>query len=423
MIKKYLLSAFLILSSIIFQLVIPSSVSQAAEYVPFRIGVESSTILIEDKSDLENNQKAVFRISGGSPGYLVAELVDLYIDSDGVKRIAPLGATPYSAQDLVTIINPRTSYFAGLEETSLAVEFKFSEDTNLNAPIVGGIRLTLIPFAEFSNSANSGITLQVSGINVFSYLPPGYSITAPFDVSTDLDLSALRLFLTTNEPLFYSLLPNFQSLFHSKNLGFSYSLMNSGEIFQSVETVVSLNKRNFLGSNNEVLVFQDRFINNLLMPNESLNKQMPLTLKTLDQTRNISAIDSFGFYSLTITTTGRLSGEIISTTALNKKFLVLPWKIFVYLFLFIAIRAFIKSRRVKRDVSESVTQEIPIVELDPEIERMLEAIKPVRARKVAKKKAPVKKKQVAKVAKKPVKKIAKKKVAKKAVKKKVKAKS
>jgi len=418
LIKKSLSSAFLILSSIVFQLGIISSGSQAAEYVPFRIGVESSTILIEDKSDLENNQKAVFRLSGGSPGYLVAELVDLYVDSGGVKRITPLGATPYSAQDLVTIINPRTTYLAGLEETSLAVEFKFSEYSDLNTPIVGGIRLTLIPFAEVSNSDNSGIALQVSGINVFSYLPPGYSIAALSEVSANLEISQFRLFLTANEPLFYRFLPSFQRLFNSKNLGFSYSLMNSGEIFQSVETVVSLNKRNFLGSNNEVLVFQDRFINNLLMPNESLNKQVPLTLKTLDQTRNISAIDSFGFYSLTITTTGRLSNEIISTTSLSKNFLVLPWKIFVYLFLFIALRAFIKSRRVKRDVSESVTQEIPIVELDPEIERMLEAIKPVKKKKVAKKKVPVKKKQVAKVAKKPVKKVAK-----KAVKKKVKAKS
>jgi hypothetical protein len=205
----------------------------------------------------------------------------------------------------------------------------------------------------------------------------------------------------------------------------SYQIKNEGNIALSAVNQVTIRKLslNPFSDSEDAVVFDQKDEAVALFPSEFSQKRFPLALVDQRSEIRFPALDPIGVYRVDTVVEGKVVNDLLATTESSTRLIVFPWKIFVYLFLFIAIRAFIKSRRVKRDVSESVTQEIPIVELDPEIERMLEAIKPVRARKVAKKKAPVKKKQVAKVAKKPVKKIAKKKVAKKAVKKRVKAKS
>jgi hypothetical protein len=382
----------------------------------FEIGVIKKDLSFYEYSDLQNDVSVTFTAARGGDGVMVVELVDIYIDKNGKRSIAPLGATPYSAKGYVEIKNNVIPYLSSPDKQQIDVDLKFFDVDQLNSPILGGVRIQRFDNLVAVDSKNEGVEMQVGAVSIFSFTPPGSAgLTG---ANPEVTIDGPNLLLSKSENFAYKLLPNFERFFNSNDLAASFNFANTGNIFFSTDSTLTVSKLQVLDTRKNTVVYEETFRQPIFMPGESRDRSVELTISSDKSPQDINPIDNIGIYKITLKNTAIVDKDTLIEQENSKFFVVFPWKIFVYLFLFIAIRAFVKSRRVKRDVSKSVTQEIPIVEFDPEIERMLEAIKPVKKKKVAKKKTPVKKKRVAKVAKRPVKKVAK-----KAVKKKVKAKS
>jgi hypothetical protein len=373
-------------------------------------------VIFNDLKEAKSGKSFSYRIKGDKPGKIFVELVDIYVDTNNSKKFLALGSTPYSPKNYVFIKKNEFDYQPSVDFQTINIEFYFDNVENLDKSVIGGLKVTAKTYEELEETSKAdGVSVGFSAIGTFSYLPE-----AALGVESDLRVLEKKFVYIGSEFILFRLLPDFKNIVNNNKLAMSYQVKNEGNIALSAFSEVRIKKVNlnpFSDSEDEV-VFDQKDEAVALFPSEFSEKRFPLALVDQRSEIRFPALDPIGVYRVDTVVEGKVVNDLLATTESSERLIVFPWKIFVYLFLFIAIRAFIKSRRVKEVDSESARQEIPIVELDQEIERILEAIKPVKKKRVAKKKAPVKKKQVAKVAKRPVKKVAK-----KAVKKKVKAKS
>ena len=381
----------------------------------YSLGI-SRPVIINDKDGAKSGASFTIRIKGNKPGKIFVKIVDIYVDSSNSKRTLPLGSTPYSPKGFVFAEKNEIDYQPSGEFDNINIRVVFENVEDLDKSIIGGLRVTAKTNEELLKSEQGeGISVGFNAVGTFSYLPEG-----ALGIESDLRVLEKKFDYVGSEFILFRFLPDFKNILNNNKLAISYQIKNEGNIALSAVNQVTVRKVSlnpFSDSEDEV-VFEQKDEAVALFPSEFSEKRFPLALVDQRSEIRFPALDPIGVYRVDTVVEGKVVNDLLATTESSERLIVFPWKIFVYLFLFIAIRAFIKSRRVKEVDSESARQEIPIVELDQEIERILEAIKPVKKKRVAKKKAPVKKKQVAKVAKRPVKKVAK-----KAVKKKVKAKS
>jgi hypothetical protein len=399
---------------LVIAVMIPTSI-WAEQLNPYSLGI-SRPVIINDKDSADSGANFTLRIKGTEPGKIFIEIVDIYVDSSNSKKTLALGSTPYSPKGFVFAEKSEIEYQPSGEFDSVNIRVVFENVEDLDKSIIGGVRVTAKTNEELSKDEKvEGIAVGFNAVGTFSYLPEG-----ALGIEPNLRVLEKKFDYVGSEFILFRFLPDFKNIMNNNKLAISYQIKNEGNIALSAVNQVTIRKvsLNPFNASEEEVVFDQKDEAVALFPSEFSQKRFPLALVDQQSEIRFPALDPIGVYRVDTVVEGKVVNDLLATTESSERLIVFPWKIFVYLFLFIAIRAFIKSRRVKRDVSESVTQEIPIVDLDPEIERMLEAIKPVKKKKVAKKQVPVKKKQVAKVAKKPVKKVAK-----KAVKKKVKAKS
>lgn len=409
---------------------------------PLRVGLGSYTSSTFEVSDLSAVNSVEFRLTDGAPGKIVFDLVDIYIDKNGSRRLSPLGSTPYSPEGLIEILTKDLPYQPTEEVQTISVEFKFSEQVDVDSPLIGGIRLR-VESDNAPSKENSGITVQAAVVNVVSYLPTGYSVSDLTSYQTNLEILNFDLFLSKQESMIYRFLPNFSFLLNSKNLGVNFRFINSGEFFLSTNNVITLKKIQLLRPDQAEVIFTNKTSKSLLMPGEVVDKSVLFEIDATAQQRKFNAIQQYGFYDLELNTTGSLAGTDVVEKSESKRFLVFPWKIiFMTLFLLGLFYLFNQYRDRKQPVTDPVKIEPEIISLVAKnvIQKPKNALRPVATKRSfpkikpasAKRKAVATKKKSTPAKRKPVKKqvaakkpVAKKQIAKKraTVKKKVKARS
>jgi hypothetical protein len=329
-----------------------------------RVGLGSATSRTFEESELNKVHSVEFQLSDGVSGTIVLDLVDIYIDSKGARRLSPLGSTPYSPQGLIEILNQDLPYQPTEELQTVSVDFKFSDQVDLDSPLIGGIRLRVESEAQNESQVESGITLQVGAVNVVTYLPTGYSVSDLMNNETNLKILNFDLFLSKQESIIYRFLPNFSFLLNSKNLGVNFRFINSGEFFLSTNNEITLKKIQLLRPDQSEVIFTNKTNTSVLMPGEVVDKNVPFEIDSAAQQRKFNAIEQYGFYRLEMNTTGSLAGTEVVGKSTTRHFLVFPWKIiFITLFLLGLFYLFNQYRSRKQPVTHPVEIEPELISL------------------------------------------------------------
>jgi hypothetical protein len=274
-----------------------------------------------------------------------------------------LGSTPYSPGGLIEILTKDLPYQPTEEMQTISVDFKFSDQVDLDSPLIGGIRMR-VESENIPSTETPGIAVQAAVVNVVSYLPTGYSVSDLMNNETNLEILNFDLFVSKQESIIYRFLPNFSFLLNSKNLGVNFRFINSGEFFLRTNNEITLKKIQLLRPDQAEVIFTNKTNTSLLMPGEVVDKNVPFEIESSAQQRKFNAIEQYGFYHLEMNTTGSLAGTDVVEKYESKRFLVFPWKIiFITLFLLGLFYLFNQYRSRKQPVTHPVEIEPELISL------------------------------------------------------------
>lgn len=408
---------------------------QAEQINTYSIGISRSVIVTEAQA-LQDGVIFTVRIQGDSPGKIVAEIVDIYVDSNNVKRSLPLGQTPYTPKGFVTIEQNEIDYVPSEEFQNIEIKLKFENIEDLDRSLIGGLKVSAYTDEELSRSDPvEGIGVQVNALGTFSYLPAGV-----VGIESDLSLLELKFEYARDEFLLYKLLPDLSFLLNSNKILQNYQIKNEGNIALSATSNINIYKLGLNPFSREAreLVFDYQSDPRVLLPSQSDTNSVPLAYVDSSTEIRYPALDPIGIYRVETLVEGRVVRDLLSATNTDKVLIIFPWKIFVYVIIFLLLRAYVKTRRSRKLMQLSEDQFLESVKMDKTLDLFLnesldfknlspKVKKP--AKKVATKKSITTKKKSVTTKRKPVKKqivtkkpVAKKRIAKKApVKKRVKA--
>jgi hypothetical protein len=409
--------------------------AQAEQINSYSLGI-SKPIIINETEALRDGIIFKLRIQGDSPGKIVAEIVDIYVDSNNVKRSLPLGQTPYTPQGFVTIEQNEIDYVPSDEFQNIEIKLKFENIEDLDRSLIGGLKVSAYTDEELSRADSvEGISVQVNALGTFSYLPSDV-----VGIESDLSLIDSKFEYARDEFILYKLLPDFSFLLNSNKILQNYQVKNEGNIALSATSNINIYKLRLNPFNRDAreLVFDYQSEPRVLLPSESDTNSVPLAYVDDSTEIRYPALDPIGIYRVETLVEGRVVRDLLSTTNTDKVLIIFPWKIFVYVIIFLLLRAYVKTRRSRKLMRLSEHQFLESVKIDKTLDLLLnesldfknlspKVKKP--AKKVAAKKSIATKKKSVSVKRKPGKKqiatkkpVAKKRIAKKApVKKRAKA--
>jgi len=409
--------------------------AQAEQINSYSLGI-SKPIIINETEALRDGVIFKLRIQGDSPGKIVAEIVDIYVDSNNVKRSLPLGQTPYTPKGFVTIEQNEIDYVPSDEFQNIEIKLNFENIKDLDRSLMGGLKVAAYTDEELSRSDPiEGISVQVNALGTFSYLPAGV-----VGIESDLSLLKSKFDYARDEFILYKLLPDLSFLLNSNKILQNYQVKNEGNIALSATSNINIYKLRLNPFNREAreLVFDYQSEPRVLLPSESDINSVPLAYVDSSTEIRYPALDPIGIYRVETLVEGRVIRDLLSSTNTDKVLIIFPWKIFVYVIIFLLLRASVKTRRSRKLMRLSEDQFLESVKMDKTLDLLLnesldfknlspKVKKP--AKKVAAKKSIATKKKSVTTKRKPSKKqvaakrsVTKKRIAKKApVKKRVKA--
>jgi hypothetical protein len=430
--KKFEKIIFIIIALILLVL----TPAKADRLNSFSLGISNSVIITETQA-LQDGVVFKVRIQGDSPGKILAEIVDIYVDSNNVKRSLPLGQTPYTPQGFVSIEQNEIEYVPSDEFQNIEIKLKFGNMKDLDRSLIGGLKVAAYTDEELSSSDPvEGISVQVNALGTFSYLPAGV-----VGIESDLSLLESKFEYARDEFILYKLIPDLSFLLNSNKILQNYQVKNEGNIALSATSNINIYKLGFNPFNREAseLVFDYQTEPRVLLPSESDTNSVPLAYVDDSTEIRYPALDPIGIYRVETLVEGKVVSDLLSATNTDKVLIIFPWKIFVYVILFLLLRAYVKTRRSRKLTHLRERQFLESVEIDNTLDllqnKSLESKKlspkvKKPGKKVAAKKPIATKKKSVSAKRKPAKKqiatkkpVAKKRIAKKAVKKRVKAKS
>lgn len=336
----------------------PAQAEQINSYV---IGI-SSPVIINEAEVLEDGVEFKLRIQGDSPGKIVAEIVDIYVDSNNIKRSLPLGQTPYSPQGFVTIEKNEIDYVPSDEFQNIEIKLNFENIDDLDRSFIGGLKVSAYTDEELSRSDPvEGISVQVNALGTFSYLPAGV-----VGIESDLSLLKSKFQYARDEFILYKLLPDLSFLLNSNKILQNYQVKNEGNIALSATSNINIYKLGLNPFSREVreLVFDYQSEPRVLLPSQSDTNSVPLAYVDSSTEIRYPALDPIGIYRVETLVEGRVVRDLFSATNTDKVLIIFPWKIFVYVILFLLLRAYVKTRRSKRLAELNINQSVKSREIN-----------------------------------------------------------
>jgi hypothetical protein len=302
------------------------------------------------------------RIQGDSPGKIVAEIVDIFIDSNNVKRALPLGQTPYTPQGFVTIEQNEIDYVPSDDFQNIEIKLNFQNIDDLDRSLIGGLKVSAYTNEELSRSDSAeGVGIQVNALGTFSYLPAGV-----VGIESDLTMLESKFEYARDEFILYKLLPDLSFLLNSNKILQNYQIKNEGNIALSATSNINIYKLglNPFSREAEELVFDYQSEPKVLLPSQSDANSVPLAYVDSSTEIRYPALDPIGIYRVETLVEGKVIRDLLSTTNTDKVLIIFPWKIFVYVILFLLLRAYAKTRRSKRSTELNTNHPVKLPEIN-----------------------------------------------------------
>jgi hypothetical protein len=362
--KKFEKIIFIIIALILLVL----TPAKADRLNSFSLGISNSVIITQTQA-LQDGVVFTVRIQGDSPGKIVAEIVDIYVDSSNSKMALPLGQTPYTPQGFVTIEQNEIDYVPSDEFQNIEIKLKFENIDDLDRSLIGGLKVAAYTDEELSRSDSiEGISVQVNALGTFSYLPAGV-----VGIESDLILLESKFEYARDEFILYKLIPDLSFLLNSNKILQNYQVKNEGNIALSATSNINIYKLRLNPFNREAreLVFDYQSEPKVLLPSQSDTNSVPLAYVDDSTEIRYPALDPIGIYRVETLVEGKVVSDLLSATNTDKVLIIFPWKIFVYVIIFLLFRAYVKTRRSRKLTHLSEHQFLESVEMDKTLDLLL----------------------------------------------------
>lgn len=294
-------------------LVAGASASLADETKSYRYGVTGNNIVFTTPEQALEGGSFQLAVSGGQPGKVAVELVDMFSDASGSKKAIPLNSSPFTPYGLVELAQNYPDYVPSEEFQYFDISFRFLENLELDRPVLGGVSISLVP----DQQSESEVTVASSIVATFAYLPkdgldlemyaPGLSLSGPTVERITADFFPLNL------------LPNLPAVLNHGDVKIGYELTNTGKIFLETTTNLSVERVGLFGGSDDPVFSHSKTL--FLVPGQQSAEIVDLVLEESPQ--NLLDI---GIYRFSATATGEIGEQVSTSTSNQTTLLIFPWK-------------------------------------------------------------------------------------------------
>ena len=336
--KKYLA-----INCFLFCIFNPSS-AQADEDTNFRVGLVNKNQVFSNAAEATSGGVIRLSVSDGRDATVKVDLVDIFANSEGVKQAVPLGSTPSSPEDLVSyeVLQPR--YKPNGETQFIDISYSFKDAENIDRPVIGGLKISLVTTNEESGEAN-GFTVDSAIVATFTYYPIG-STSSDFELDALLNVQRIDVESVRPESLIYALMPDLPRLFNDGPIRASISLINNGNIFLQTRSEISVDRLKIFSGFNREELFRDKLEELLLVPGQVGSGQKLLVNKIVGSEKVADALPGIGIFQIKVKTSGTIGSEVLAELNEGVWFVIFPWKPFFLIFLVFILILIVQKQRL-----------------------------------------------------------------------------
>jgi hypothetical protein len=336
--KKYLA-----INCFLFCIFNPSS-AQADEDTNFRVGLVNKNQVFSNAAEATSGGVIRLSVSDGRDATVKVDLVDIFANSEGVKQAVPLGSTPSSPEDLVSyeVLQPR--YKPNGETQFIDISYSFTDAENIDRPVIGGLKISLVTTNEESGEAN-GFTVDSAIVATFTYYPIG-STSGDFELDALLNVQRIDVESVRPESLIYALMPDLPRLFNDGPIRASISLINSGNIFLQTRSEISVDQLKIFSGFNREELFRDKLEELLLVPGQVGSGQKLLVNEIVGSEKVADALPGIGIFQIKVKTSGTIGSDVLAELNEGVWFVIFPWKPFFLIFLLFIVILIVQKQRL-----------------------------------------------------------------------------
>lgn len=271
----------------------------------------------------------------GSLARIKVELVDIYVEESGSKRVLPLGASPFTAEGLVVFPQNIDSYTPSAEFQYFEVPFRFKKKATIDRPVMGGLRISL----QTEDEQTGAISVNSAVVGTFAFLPKG----AGLNTKPGIKLSDYSLSRSTQDFFPFNLIPDLPFLYNSGPIQSKFVIENTGDIFLEVISEVSVKPYPVLGLGASAALFTQTSEALLFLPGQLVQKSV--AIENTPQGALPMGELGIGLYEITTSITGSLGEDIYVADIQSYWYVIFPWK---YISAILALLLFFRKAIVRQ---------------------------------------------------------------------------
>jgi hypothetical protein len=337
--KKYLA-----INCFLFCIFNPSS-AQADEDTNFRVGLVNKNQVFSNAAEATSGGVIRLSVSNGRDATVKVELVDIFANSEGVKQAVPLGSTPFSPENLVSYKVLKPNYKPNGETQFIDISYSFKDAENIDRPVIGGLKISLVTSNEESGEAN-GFSVKSAIVATFTYFPIG-STSGDFALDALLNVQRIDVESVRPESLIYALMPDLPRLFNDGPIRANISLINNGNIFLQTRSEISVDRLKIFSGFNREELFRDNLEELLLVPGQVGSGQKLLVNEIVGSEKVADALPGIGIFQIKVKTSGTIGNDVLAELNEGVWFVIFPWKPFFLIFLVFILILVVQKQRLK----------------------------------------------------------------------------
>jgi hypothetical protein len=309
-------------SGAVLVLLITSSTSSATAAESFRFGLGNNNQIFTDLTEALVGSNFELQVKGGVPATIRLDLVDIYADDAGVKQPLPIDSNPFTPIGLVEYPAVVGKYLPKNEFQSIQIPFRFKNIGNIDRPVLGGLRISIVDDTE----TDATINVVSSIVATFAYYPIGTATDLGSAINPRLDLARPKFSQIVRDLVPFNLIPNLPRVYNQSPLQAELVIRNVGNIFLNTKTQLVVVDPRFFGPGSDTELFGSVEQELMLIPNQISSFNINLTKSGQVASEGLDIFSGIGIYQAITTSTGSLgTTELVTQT--NKQWIIIfPWK-------------------------------------------------------------------------------------------------
>lgn len=271
-----------------------------------RLGIVTPSVVMVDTGDVFEGE-VKFSISGDTPVLLEVDVLDVWSNDRGQRVTLPLGSTPLSATDRLTISSDMSRYVPSGETQIVTLALSSIARDVRSVPLAAGVRVTLLPDPDAPDSENLGI---IGAALAFVFAGPNPDVAARGGFSPGIVVNQLGVTPKPRDPDQDSV--RSLTFVEQGPVAVFLDTTNEGNLFAFTSHTVTITQAGWWVLPEEATqeVFSHSFTESVLLPGQSQRKMVDATVTVIGSTLPLDVLTEWGLYSLTAETLHHTGGGL-----------------------------------------------------------------------------------------------------------------